>query len=157
MALSVKAISSAIVLSGLIACAGTEPTARVVNVAFDPNSNLGSADPSPAFVAQVFDTVCLKTRPTYQGADAALTSLGFAPAGTGTYFDGRHNMSVKLLGTPANACSIVWGVANDPADHLTGYRDAMMAREPLDLSTASFRTTGTRDGVTYFNTRSTAN
>lgn len=129
----------------LAACAGTETLAP---------SQLGSADPRPAFVAEVFDTVCLQTRPSYDAAAARLTAFGFSQAATGTYYNGRDNLSVKLLGTPAEECSVVWGVRNDPAAYLTAYRNAMKAREPLDLSTSTFRPAGTLDGVTYFNTRS---
>ena len=74
-----------------------------------------------------------------------------------TMYDGRNNLSVKLLGNPTNECSVVWGVRSDPVAHLRAYRAAMMAREPLDLSTSTFQPSGTLDGVTYFNTRSAAN
>lgn len=116
----------------------------------------GQRDPAPALVAEVFDRACVKTLPDFGAAPAALAALGFAPGQTGTYYNGRDDISVKLIpGSPAE-CSVVWGVRNAPAQQLEAYAAALRAREPLDLSTARLGTPRTIGGVTYFNTRTSA-
>ena len=141
----------AFAFAALAACSGTTSTEIAAP------ANLGEADPAPAFVAEVFDSVCIATLPTYAGATTRLETLGFTPAASGTYYNGRDNISVKLIGSPATECSVVWGVGNDPRTHLARYRDALMEREPLDLSTASFNFSGDLNGIAYFNTRTSAN
>lgn len=133
----------------LSACVGTD-------AATSAPGTLGTADPSGAFVAEVYDKACIAPRPDYAATPAALTALGFAQADTGTFYDGRHNLSVKLIDGPNQQCSVVWGVKSNPSAHLSAFREALMAREPLDLSTASFKRAGELNGAQYFNTRTSA-
>lgn len=141
-AIKAIALCSALLVAG---CA-TTPVSQ--------NAGPGSVDADPALAAQIFNDVCLNGGPAFSAAPAAVATFPFTQsAGTGTYFHNTQNLSVKLIGTPANECSIVFAVSTDPVQKLVTFMETLNAIAPDDDSTVSLGDTRGPDGKTYLNAR----
>lgn len=102
--------------------------AGCMQVPQSPTAGPGPQNADPRVAAQVFNSACLESGPAFANTPAALATLPFTQnARTGTFYHNSQNMSVKLQGSPANACSIVFGTTANPAQTLVAFGQRLKA------------------------------
>ena len=111
-------------------------------------NEVGNLLVAPSSAGRLFVQACVHTRPDFAKTQDVMNAIGFVPhPKTGTYFDGKHNLSFKVHN---GQCSLVFGTLQDTEEVVSELAEGAMSVEAQLPGNISITSNPGPDGIRYF-------